>query len=70
MSLVQKFLELYPSSRYADEIRMMYCKLNLLEEDYYDALRELGFLIDRTKSEDYKERAKGIGEKVAYNFKE
>ena len=67
-SLITKFLELYPSSSYTDEMRMMYVKINLQQEDYYDALMELGFLIDRTNSENYRDRAKIIGEKVAYYY--
>ena len=46
-SLITKFLELYPSSSYTDEMRMMYGKLNLQQEDYYGALRELAFQIGR-----------------------
>ncbi|NNG26458.1 MAG: tetratricopeptide repeat protein, partial [Ignavibacteriaceae bacterium] len=67
-SLITKFLESYPSSSYADEIRMMYVKLNFQQEDYYEALSELSFLIDRTKSEDYVALGKNIGEKIAYYY--
>jgi len=67
-SLITKFLESYPSSSYADEIRMMYVKLNFQQEDYYEALSELSFLIDRTKSEDYIALGKNIGEKIAYYY--
>jgi len=67
-NLVTKFLELYPSSSYADEIRMMYVKLSLQQENYYAALRELTFLVERTDSDNYRDRAKNIGEKVAYYF--
>ncbi|MBT8387470.1 MAG: tetratricopeptide repeat protein, partial [Ignavibacteria bacterium] len=67
-SLITKFFELYPSSNYADEMSMMYCKLNLQQKDYYVALRELAFLIGRTDSEIYRDRAKSIGEKIAYYY--
>jgi len=67
-SLITKFLELYPSSSYTDEMRMMYGKLNLQQEDYYGALRELAFLIGRTDSENYRDSAKSIGEKIAYYY--
>jgi len=67
-SLITKFLEHYPSSSYTDEMRMMYGKLNLQQEDYYGALRELAFLIGRTDSENYRDSAKSIGEKIAYYY--
>ena len=66
--LITRFLELYPSSRYADEMRMMYVKLYLQQEDYYEALSELTFLIDRTKSENYISTGKNLGERIAYNY--
>ena len=64
-SLITKFLELYPSSSYADEMRMMHVKLNLQQEDYYASLRDLAFLVGRTDSDNYRDRAKNIGGKVA-----
>ena len=67
-SLITKFLELYPSSSYVDEMRMLYVKLNLQQEDYYGALRELAFLVDRSDSDNYRDRAKSIGEKIAYYY--
>ena len=67
-SLITKFLEFFPSSSYTDEMRMMYGKLNLQQEDYYGALRELAFLIGRTDSENYRDSAKSIGEKIAYYY--
>ena len=67
-SLITKFLELYPSSSYANEMRMMHVKLNLQQEDYYAALRELAFLVGRTDSDNYRDRAKNIGGKVAYYY--
>jgi len=67
-SLIKRLLELYPSSSYADEMRMMHVKLNLQQEDYYAALRELAFLVGRTDSDNYRGRAKNIGGKVAYYY--
>ena len=67
-SLITKFIELYPSSSYADEMRMMHVKLNLQQEDYYASLRELAFLVGRTDSDNYRGRAKNIGKKVAYYY--
>jgi len=67
-SLITNFLDLYPSSSYVDEIRMMYVKLNFQQENYYGALSELAFLIERTKSEDYISTGKNFGEKIAYYY--
>jgi len=67
-NLITKFLELYPSSSYADEMRMMHIKLNLQQEDYYASLRELAFLVEKTDSDNYRDRVKNIGGKVAYYY--
>ena len=67
-NLITEFLENYPSSKYTDEIRMLFVRLNLDNYDYYDALKEIAFLIERTKSILYRLDAKDIGEKIANNY--
>jgi len=65
--LITEFLENYPSSKYTDEIRTLFVKLNLDNYDYYNALKEIAFLIERTKSILYRLDAKDTGEKIAKN---
>jgi len=66
--LITEFLENYPSSKYTEEIRILFVKLNLDNYEYYDALKEIAFLIARTKSILYRLDAKDIGEKIAQNY--
>ena len=66
--LITEFLENYPSSKYTEEIRILFVKLNLDNYEYYDALKEIAFLIARTKSILYRLDAKDIGEKIARNY--
>ena len=65
--LITEFLENYPLSKYTDEIRTLFVKLNLDNYDYYNALKEIAFLIERTKSILYRLDAKDTGEKIAKN---
>ncbi len=67
-NLITEFLENYPSSKYTDEIRILFVKLNLDNYEYYNALKEIAFLIERTKSILYRLDAKDIGEKIANNY--
>ena len=66
--LINYFIETYPSSRYIDEIRMLKIKLYVDDFEYYDALKEIAFLIDRTKSISYRIEAKTIGEQITENY--
>ncbi len=66
--LITEFLENYPSSKYTEEIIILFVKLNLDNYEYYDALKEIAFLIARTKSILYRLDAKDIGEKIARNY--
>ncbi len=47
---------------------MLFVKLNLDNYEYYNALKEVAFLIERTKSILYRLDAKDIGEKIANNY--
>ena len=67
-NLITEFLENYPSSKYTDEIRILLVRLNLDNYEYYNALKEIAFLIERTKSILYRLDAKDIGEKIANNY--
>ena len=67
-NLITEFLENYPSSKYTDEIRILLVRLNLDNYEYYNALKEIAFLIERTKSILYRLDAKDIGEKIASNY--
>jgi len=66
--LITEFLENYPLSKYNDEIRILFVKLNLDNYEYYNALKEIAFLIERTKSILYRLDAKEIGEKIASDY--
>lgn len=63
-----RFYELYPESRYADEIGMMLIKTSVEEEDWYNAFRNAVAVIEKTKSSSYKRKAKNAAEKIAYNY--
>jgi branched-chain amino acid transport system substrate-binding protein len=66
--LITEFLENFPSSKYNDEIRMLFVKLNLDNYDHYYALKEIAFLIEGTKSILYRLDAKAIGETIASDY--
>jgi branched-chain amino acid transport system substrate-binding protein len=66
--LIHKFIEDYPTSKYVDEIRILATKINLESSDYYNALKELAFLIQSTNSVLYKIEAKELGGKIAENY--
>ncbi len=66
--LTNYFIETYPSSRYIDEIRMLKVKLYVDDSEYFDALKEIAFLIDRTKSISYRIEAKTIGGQIAKSY--
>jgi branched-chain amino acid transport system substrate-binding protein len=62
------FLEKYPRSRYFDEIKILLVKYNLEVANYYIAFRESASLIDLTVSEEYRNKAKGLAEAIAFNY--
>ena len=66
--LITEFLEKFPSSKYNDEIRILFVKLNLDNHEYYNALKEIAFLIESTKSILYRLDAKEIGENIASTY--
>ena len=67
-STLLKFIDLYPTSNYADEARLTLSKSYYEEKDYYDSFKELVNLITTSNSEFYINYAKATGEKIAENF--
>ena len=62
---IKEFLENYSFSKYTDEARMLLVKINFEEANYFNALKEISFLIASTDSEEYKKRAKNYGRSIA-----
>jgi branched-chain amino acid transport system substrate-binding protein len=60
-----QFLEKYPNSNYVDEIRLLNTKYNLEIANYYNAFREILFIIEKTNSNAYEQKAKKIGEGIS-----
>lgn len=65
---ISRFIEKFPASKYIDEVRIQMAKINLESHDYFDALKEIAFLIERTNSITYRIEAKDIGDKIADNY--
>ncbi len=62
------FMEKYPESRYAHEIRLLIVKYYLEIANYYNSFREILFIIDKTNSPEYKTKAKRIGRGIAAKY--
>jgi branched-chain amino acid transport system substrate-binding protein len=63
-----QFLELYPSSNYIDEVRLLLTKYYLEIANYYNAFREILFIIEKTNSSMYEQKAKKVGEGIAAKY--
>jgi len=63
-----QFLELYPGSNYVDEVRFLLAKYYLEIANYYNAFREILFIIEQTNSSMYEQKAKKIGEGIAAKY--
>jgi branched-chain amino acid transport system substrate-binding protein len=63
-----QFLELYPNSKYVDEIRLLLTKYYLEIANNYNAFREILFIIEKTNSSLYEQKAKKIGEGIAAKY--
>ncbi len=63
-----QFLELYPGSNYVDEIRLLMTKYYLEIANYYNAFKEILFIIEKTSSYLYEQKAKKIGEGIAAKY--
>ena len=63
-----RFLEKYPGSRYVEEIRLMLTKYYFEVANYYNAFKEILFLINETNSTSYEIKARKIGEGIAAKY--
>ena len=64
----KKFLEKYPQSKYADEIKKLIIKNYLDQDDYQSAFRALLDFLESSNSIVFKKESKDIAEKIALNY--
>ena len=64
----EQFLEVYPNSNYVDEMRLLLAKYYLEIANYFNALREILFIIEKTNSTSYELKAKEIGEGISAKY--
>ena len=62
------FLEKYPNSKYIEEMRLMLTKYYIEIANYYNAFREILFIIEKTNSSSYEIKAKKTGEGIAAKY--
>ena len=62
------FLEKYPYSKYIEEIRLMLTKYYLETANYYNALRESLFILEKTSSPSYEIKARKTGKGIAAKY--
>jgi branched-chain amino acid transport system substrate-binding protein len=67
-STADQFLILYPTSNYIDELRMLLTRYNLEIANYYNAFREVLFIIDQTNSSGYEQKARVVGEGISAKY--
>ncbi|HEY6625626.1 MAG TPA: ABC transporter substrate-binding protein, partial [Ignavibacteriaceae bacterium] len=60
--------EAYPNSNYVDEIRLLLTKYYIDIANYYNALREILFIIENTNSSSNELKAKAIGEGISAKY--
>lgn len=65
---VNKMIELFPSSKYKSEARLTLAKILFDQKEYYESLKPILSLVEESKSSEYIEYAKTVGEKISYNF--
>ena len=63
-----QFLELYPGSNYVDEVRLLLTKYYLEIANYYNAFKEILFIVEKTNSSIYEQKAKKVGEGIAAKY--
>lgn len=63
-----QYLKLYPNSNYVDDIRFLLTKYYLEIANYYNAFREILYIIEKTKSSFDEEKSKRIGEGIAGKY--
>lgn len=64
----EQFVEAYPNSNYVDEVRLLLTKYYIEIANYYNALREILFIIERTQSTSYEQKARNIGEGISAKY--
>jgi branched-chain amino acid transport system substrate-binding protein len=64
----EQFLKAYPGSNYINEIRILLTKYYLDVANYYNALRELLYIIESTNSSEYEKKARKNGEGIAAKY--
>lgn len=64
----EQFAEAYPNSNYIDEMRLLLTKYYIDIANYYNAFKEILFIIDKTKSSEYELKAKEIGEGISAKY--
>ena len=64
----EQFFEAYPKSKYVDEIRLLMTKYYIEIANYYNALREILFIIEKTNSSAYELKAREIGEGISAKY--
>lgn len=64
----QKFLEIYPQSKYADEARLALAKANYEQKEYFDAVKDLTNIIKNSSSQSYISDAKEAAQNIALKF--
>jgi branched-chain amino acid transport system substrate-binding protein len=65
---INSFLEKFPSSNYADEMRMMLINYYVEVANYYNAFKESVVLLDYTDTNEYVRKAKETASALAYNY--
>ena len=66
--MADQFLEMYRTSNYKDELRVLLAKYSLEVANYYNAFRETLFIIEGTNSTAYEQKAKKIGEGISAKY--
>ena len=64
----EQFAEAYPNSNYVDEVRLLLTKYYIDIANYYNALREILFIIENTNSSSNELKAKEIGEGISAKY--
>ncbi len=66
--ILDDFIHEFPGSRYINEARVVLTKINLEQNNYLDAFRELLTIIVKSDSSNYIKEAKAGSEKIALNY--
>ena len=64
----EQFIEVYLNSNYVDEFRLLLTKYYLEVANYYNALREVLFIIEKTNLTSYEVKAREIGEGISAKY--